>query len=388
MTTMRSWMPKAATTGLVVVSALVLVLVYHGFRGSFTPGVTVTVESGRTGLMLERGAMVKAHGVQVGSVSDVRHTADGAVVEVRLDPDEAARLPADVGADIRATTVFGAKYVTLTDPPSIGAVGLSDGAVLRAASVTVETNTVFESLSEVLQAVDPAKLNSTLGAVATALRGRGEALGSALTDAEMVLERLEPRTETLRRDLAAAESTADIYTGATDEIVSSLDNLAVTGTTLVERADDLDRVLLATIGMGDAGRRVVEPNSARIVDVLDLLRPTASLLEEYSPVLPCFFQGADRARQLAEPASGGNGSTMMLNSTFLLGVDPYEYPRNLPVVEATGGPRCGPLPIVTADETPAAYLVADTGANPFEAGNTSPVFVPGSLFELLTGGAG
>lgn len=381
-------MPKAATTGLVVVSALVLVLVYHGFRGSFTPGVTVTVESGRTGLMLERGAMVKAHGVQVGSVSDVRHTADGAVVEVRLDPDEAARLPADVGADIRATTVFGAKYVTLTDPPSIGAVGLSDGAVLRAASVTVETNTVFESLSEVLQAVDPAKLNSTLGAVATALRGRGEALGSALTDAEMVLERLEPRTETLRRDLAAAESTADIYTGATDEIVSSLDNLAVTGTTLVERADDLDRVLLATIGMGDAGRRVVEPNSARIVDVLDLLRPTASLLEEYSPVLTCFLQGADRARQLAEPASGGNGSTMMLNSTLLLGVDPYEYPRNLPIVEATGGPRCGPLPVVNADEMPAPYVVANTGMNPFEAGNTSPVFVPEDLFELLTGGAG
>ncbi len=79
---------------------------------------------------------------------------------------------------------------------------------------------------------------------------------------------------------------------------------------------------------------------------------------------------------------------MMLKSTFLLGTDPYEYPRNLPVVEATGGPRCGPLPIVTVDETPAPYVVANTGANPFEAGNTSPVFVPDSLFELLTGGAG
>ena len=134
--------------------------------------------------------------------------------------------------------------------------------------------------------------------------------------------------------------------------------------------------------MGEAGRRVAEPNIGKIVDVLDLLRPTASLLEEYSPVLPCFFQGADRARQLAEPASGGNGATMMLSSTLLLGVDPYEYPRNLPVVEATGGPRCGALPIVAPEETPAPYLVTDTGANPFEAGNLSPVFVPESLFEL------
>lgn len=385
---MQAWMPRAATAGLIVVSAVVLVLVYHGFRGSFTPGVTVTVESGRTGLMLERGAMVKAHGVHIGSVSDVRRTSEGAVLELRLDPDAAARLPANVGADIRATTVFGAKYVTLTDPPSTGPVGLPDGTVLRASSVTVETNTVFESLSGVLQAVDPAKLNSTLGSVATALRGQGEALGTALTNTEIVLDRLEPRTEVLRRDLAAAEATADIYTNATDDIMASLEHLTTTGATVVDRADDLDRLLLATVGLGDAGRRVVEPNAGPIVDVLDLLRPTASLLEEYSPVLTCFFQGADRARQLAEPASGGNGSTMMLNSTLLLGVDPYEYPRNLPVVEATGGPRCGPLPIVTADEMPAPYVVADTGMNPFEAGNTSPVFVPEDLFELLTGGAG
>lgn len=388
MRSVPTWLPKVAATCFVVVSALVLVFVYHGFRGSFTPGVKVTVESGRSGLMLEDGAMVKAHGVHVGSVTAVQQTSSGAVIELRLDPDAAARLPADPGADIRATTVFGAKYVTLTDPPSPGPIGLAEGTVLRASSVTVETNTVFESLSDVLHAVDPAKLNRTLGALSSALRGQGESLGRALVDTDAVLTRIEPRTETLRRDLAAAEATADIYAGATDGIVASFDNLAVTGTTLVDRADDLDRVLLAAIGMGDAGRRVVEPNSEQIVDVLDLLRPTASLLEEYSPVLPCFLQGADRARQLAEPASGGNGSSMMLKSTFLLGTDPYEYPRNLPVVEATGGPRCGPLPIVTVDETPAPYVVANTGANPFEAGNTSPVFVPDSLFELLTGGAG
>ncbi|MEE2035182.1 MCE family protein [Rhodococcus chondri] len=379
-------MPRLAAAGLVVVSVGILLFVYHSFRGSFVPGVVVTVETARSGLVLEPGAMVKSHGVQVGTVSEVRHTPSGVHVELRLHPDDAARIPANAGADIRATTVFGAKYVTLTDPERPGAAGLQNGAVLRASGVTVETNTVFESLSAVLQAVDPAKLNSTLGALASALRGQGDTLGGALTDADTVLSRIEPRLGALSRDLDAAEATADIYAAATEEVMGSLDNLTVTGATVVEHADDLDRLLLATTGMGDAGRRVVEPNIVPIVDVLDLLRPTASLLEEYSPVLPCFFQGADRARQLAEPASGGNGATMMLNSTVLLGVDPYEYPRNLPVVEATGGPRCGPLPIVTPAETPAPYLVTDTGANPFEAGHRSPVFVPGSLFELLSGG--
>ncbi|TCN43871.1 phospholipid/cholesterol/gamma-HCH transport system substrate-binding protein [Rhodococcus sp. SMB37] len=380
-----TWVPKVVAAALVVVIAVVLLLVYHSFRGSFTPGISVTVETDRAGLMLERGSMVKAHGVQVGTVASVAHTPSGAVIELSLDPDDAERIPAGVGADIRATTVFGAKYVTLTDPPVPGPTGLSDGAVLLASSVTVETNTVFESLSGVLKAVDPAKLNSTLGAVSSALRGRGDALGAAIDDADVILSQIEPRLDVIDRDLAAAESSADIYTGATDDLVDSLDDVAVTGGTIVDRADDLDRVLLATSGMSDAGLRVVGPHTGEIVEILDLLRPTASLLDEYSPVLPCFFQGADRARRLAEPASGGNGATMMLNSTFLLGVDPYEYPRNLPVVEATGGPRCGLLPIVAPEQTPAPYLVARTGANPFERGNTSPVFVPDSLFELLSG---
>lgn len=382
----KDWLPTVAVAGLTVVSAVVLVLVGLAFRGSFAPGVTVVVETGRTGLVLERGAMVKAHGVQIGTVSEVRHTPDGAEVVLRLEPGDAARIPSDAGADIRATTVFGAKYVSLTVPDPPGPLGLAEGTVLRASRVTVETQSVFESLSGVLQAVDPAKLNRTLGALAVALRGQGDTLGQALTDTDAVLAQLEPRMDVIRRDLTATEATADIYASATDSVMDSLGNLTTTGATIVEHADDLDRLLLAAIGMGDAGRRVVEPNSTQIVDVLDLLRPTASLLEEYSPVLLCFFQGADRARQLAEPASGGNGSSMMLNSTLLLGVDPYEYPRNLPVVAASGGPRCGALPVVGEDDMPAPYLVANTGANPFEAGNTSPVFVPESLFELLSGG--
>ncbi|NLU82416.1 MCE family protein [Rhodococcus sp. HNM0569] len=382
---MARWVPKAAAAGFVCVLVAVLVLVYVSFRGGLATGTVVAVETHRAGLVLEPGSMVKAHGVQVGTVTGIRAGPDGVLIDLRLDPEEAQRLPSNVGAQIRATTVFGAKFVTLTDPPSPDPTPLHDGAVVYADRVTVETQTVFESLSNVLHAVDPAKLDETLGSLASGLRGRGDALGSALGDADTALSHLEPRLDAVHRDLVATEGAASVYTGAADDLAASLGNLTTTGATLTARADDLDRVLLAVTGMSETGSAVVEPNADAIVDVLDLLRPTASLLHEYAPVLPCFFQGADRARQLAEPASGGNGSTMMLNSTLLLGVDPYEYPRNLPVVEATGGPRCGALPTVTEGEMPAPYLVADTGANPFERGNTAPVLVPGSLVELLTG---
>jgi len=382
---MRTHLPRIAVAATLLVAVGILALVHQSYRGGFASGVTVTVETGRAGLVLDRGALVKRHGVQVGTVAAVHPSPTGAVVELSLFPGDAARIPADVGADIRATTVFGAKFVSLTDPVHPSGENLREGSVLRAANVTVETNSVFESLTSVLHAVDPAELNQTLGAAATALRGRGDDLGTALDDTGTILAQVNPRTDVLGEDLVATRSVAGTYTEAAPALLDSLGNLTVTARSVVDRAEDLDAVLLSVIGLTDTGIGVLEPNGPAIVGVLDLLRPTASVLEEYSPVLTCFFQGADQARLLAEPASGGNGSSMMLNSSLLLGSDPYEYPRNLPVVAATGGPRCGALPIVTAAESPAPYVVANTGANPFEAGNTSPVFVPGSILELLQG---
>ncbi|MGI9207401.1 MAG: MlaD family protein, partial [Rhodococcus sp. (in: high G+C Gram-positive bacteria)] len=81
---------RLATAGFVVVAAVVLLVVGLAFRGAFASGVTVTVDTGRAGLMLERGAMVKAHGVQVGTVTEDRHTPAGPVVVIRLDPADAA----------------------------------------------------------------------------------------------------------------------------------------------------------------------------------------------------------------------------------------------------------------------------------------------------------
>ena len=382
---MRTQLPRIAVAAVLVVTAGLLALVYQSYRGGFTPGITVTVETDRAGLVLDRGALVKHHGVQVGTVTAVHPSPTGAVVELSLFPDDAARIPADVGADIRATTVFGAKFVSLTDPAEPIGEYLREGSILRATNVTVETNTVFESLTSVLHAVDPAELNQTLGAAATALRGRGADLGTALDDTDLVLAEVNPRIDALGDDLAATRSVTATYADAAPALLDALGNFTVTARTIADRGDALDAVLLSVIGLADTGVGVLEPNGPAIVGVLDLLRPTASVLEEYSPVLTCFFLGADQARLLAEPASGGNGSSMMLNSSLLLGSDPYEYPRNLPVVAATGGPRCGALPLVTPAESPAPYVVANTGANPFEAGNTSPVFVPGSFLELLQG---
>ncbi|MGU3432526.1 MCE family protein [Actinomycetes bacterium M1A6_2h] len=383
--------PKLAALGLVLVISGIVAASYLSYSGAVAdavdPPVDITIESGRAGLVMNAGALVKMHGVEVGAVSAVRQTPSGAAIDVRLTPEGAKAVPAGVGADIAATTVFGAKYVTLTEAGSdVDRKPIARGTTISASSVTVEVNSIFESLTTVLAAIDPQKLSSTLTAVATALRGNGDGLGRSIDDANSLLTALEPSIPALRADLVAAADTTEIYADAAPDILATLGNLSTTADTIVEKKDTFDGLLVSLIGFGNTGASVLGENSAGIADVVHTLRPTARLLEEYSPVLTCLLQGADVARGYAEKVSGGNGRTMLLNSTILFGVPPYTYGSDLPRVAASGGPRCGALPNVTRADVPTPYVVADTGSNPFRAGNTGPVSVPSSILDFLPGG--
>lgn len=338
---------------------------------------------------MDPGALVKMNGVEVGRVASVRTTPAGAVVELRLTPDAAASVPSDVRADIASTTVFGAKFVTLSAPKGPVHTAISDGANIAADSVTVETNTVFESLTAVLGAVEPQKLNSTLGSLSTALRGQGATLGGAIDDSSAVLAALEPRVGAVQNDIVSGADTAEIYAGAAPDLLSTLDNVTTTSHTIVSQQNVLTELLAGLDGMGAEGSVVLGDNEQGIDSALTLLRPTASLLSNYAPGLTCFLQGADVARELAEPVTGGNGRSMLLNSTFLLGTEPYSYEDNLPKVNASGGPRCGALPRLTLGDVPAPYVVADTGGQDFGAqdpdggATRAPAIAPQSIFEFL-----
>ncbi|WP_052688915.1 MCE family protein [Williamsia herbipolensis] len=355
------------------------------FRGDLADTVTVSVHTPRAGLAMSPGSLVTRHGVAVGRVTSVADTGDGAVVRIAVAADAARSVPVDTGVDISSPTVFGAKAVALTDPPVTRARGLTRGQTIDADSVSVEVDTVFESLTRVLGAVEPAKLNSVLGALAGALRGNGARLGAAIDDTDAVVRSVNARLPALNRDLRSGATTAEIYAGSADDLMASLRNLTPTARTLDERSGDLDAVLMSAIGLGDSGNRVLSPNSGALVSAIQLLQPTAELLARYSPEFSCFLKGADLASENAEKVSGGNGSTMLLNSTIVLGAAPYTYPGNLPKVSAGGGPRCGALPRLGAGDIPAPYVVADTGANPYADRPTSPRLVNGPILQLLLG---
>jgi phospholipid/cholesterol/gamma-HCH transport system substrate-binding protein len=284
---------------------------------------------------METNAKVKLRGVQVGRVSEITGGKEPVVLNLAIDPDKIKFIPANVEAKIRATTVFGAKFVDLIYPDDPSPQRLAPGAVLKSRNVTTEVNTVFQNIVAVLDRIDPAKLNATLSALAEGVRGQGERIGEATTDANQVLLELNPRSETIRADWRALKDFNDTYSAAAQNIVSILDAASTTSVTVTKQADQLDALLLATIGLSNSGIKLIAPNQANLIKAINVLEPTTDLLFKYSPEYTCLLMGAQHLLDHGGyEGPGGNGRTLVLDTALSLGDDPYRYPDNLPIVGA------------------------------------------------------
>jgi virulence factor Mce-like protein len=328
-------------------------------------------------------AKVKLLGVQVGRVDSIDYRADGtAVLHLALDPAQLRRIPANITVDVASTTAFGAKYVQLIPPPIPDSHSLQPGAVLDAQRVTVEINTVFEQLTSVLTAVDPAKLNATLSAISQALSGRGKKIGDAFVELDSLLARLEPSLPNLEHDLQIAPSVINTYADAATDLTSTLANTTRLSRTLTDQQQNLDALLISAAGLGEIGADVVGANRQPLTDVLHLLVPTTALLNQYHGGLYCALAGMIPIMDTPPPPVPG----VLSGSSFTPGKERYRYPGNLPKVAAKGDPHCAEvgMPNLPFEGKP-KFLVADVGANPWQYGNQKIMLNSDRLKEVLFG---
>jgi phospholipid/cholesterol/gamma-HCH transport system substrate-binding protein len=227
-------------------------------------------------------------------------------------------------------------------------------------------NTVFQNLVELIKQIDPAKLNAVLSALAEGVRGQGERIGQATTDANEVLLALNSRTDTMRADWQAAKGFSDAYSSAAQDILDTLSAASTTSATVTNQAKQFDALLLGIAGFSRSGINVLGPSADNFVKGFNLLTPTTDLLMKYNPELTCLLVGAKTTLDngLSDYTGGADGKSTIMDAALMLGDDPYRYPDNLPINAAKGGPGgkpgCGSLPDV-AKNWPVRYLVTDTG---------------------------
>lgn len=376
--TMKRNLAGLLTVGLTMA---IVALAIGLFQGSFTKTVPVAVMSERAGLVMNPDAKVKLHGAQVGFVKSIESMPGGrAKLNLAMNPAYMDIIPANVRVEIASSTVFGSKFVELVPPADPSAQALHSGQVLDADHVTVEINTVFEQLSTVLQRIEPAKLNETLGALATAVDGRGDQIGQMLSDFDGFLAKIEPGLSTMEHEIATAPEVLRAYADAAPDLVTTVDAATRLSETFVDEQQNLDALLVSVIGLADIGTDVVESNRIAIADVMRLLVPTTDLTNEYNPALTCGLGGAVQlAKAPGTPLPGG-----VLLQTIVLGQERYRYPDNLPKVAATGGPQCADLPKVPFQKSP-PFVIADVGTNPAQYGNEGILLNSDGLKQALFG---
>ncbi|HTY27689.1 MAG TPA: MCE family protein [Mycobacterium sp.] len=360
-----------------ILLAIIVVLVYMQFRGEFTPKTKLTMVSDRAGLVMDPGSKVTFNGVEIGRVTGVDAFNEGNTTRARLslevNPKYVEIIPANAIAEVKATTVFGNKYVAFSSPPNPSTARIKAGQVIDVTHVTTEFNTLFETLTSISEKVDPVKLNLTLSAAAEALNGLGAKFGQAVLNGNAVLDDINPQMPQIRSNIKQLANLADIYTKASPDFWNFLDNAVTTAGTLNRQQKDLDAALLAATGFGNTGADVFEAGAPYFVAGQRDLVPTSRLLDTYSPELFCMIR--NYATSKAKESTGGNGYSIDFHVGLTGAPNPYLYPENLPRVNARGGPGGAPgcWQEITHDFWPAPFLVADYGAslapyNHFELG--------------------
>jgi len=367
-----------------------VVLTYLSYTAAFSPVDIVTLTAPRVGLEMDRGNKVKYRGIQIGKVEDISYGDDQAQLRLTIDGGQLHYIPANAAVHIASSTVFGAKSVEFIPPKDPSPAALRPGAHLAVSAVSLEVNTLFQSLIGLLQKIDPVELNGTLSALAEGLRGHGHDLGGVLAGLNTLTQQLNPKLPTLQQDFRKTAAVANIYADAAPDLATVFNNTPTIAKTVVDQQTNLNTSLLSAIGLSNNAYDTLAPAEQNLIDAIKRLRAPLKVAADYSPEFGCLFGAIDRGIKEFAPILGVKKAGLFTSSSFILGAPSYTYPESLPIVNASGGPNCRGLPDLPTKQTGgswyrAPFLVTDNANIPYEPFTEMQVDAPSTLQWLFHG---
>jgi phospholipid/cholesterol/gamma-HCH transport system substrate-binding protein len=327
------------------------VLVYSK---SFVSTTDVALVAPDAGTALQSGADVEVRGVVVGSVGTITTNGRDARIQLKLQPGQASKLPANVTAELLPKTLFGQRYVDLLLPSTPSGEQLRSGDVIRpSGSSPTDLQDLFAKLLPVLKAVRPAQLAITLGALATSLRGEGSNLGRQIRVFAHYLHMFGPKVPKLLDDLAALRKVAANYTTASPDLLAALRNFTVSSRTLAARRAQFDALVSSVTSASDRLGSFFEANSPDIITLSRASLPTLRVLQRYSPEFPCLSRTLVDFIPVMNSAlgTGTREPGLHISAKVIPPRQPYRSGADTPVYRAGGGPRCPQVPTGTVDAT-------------------------------------
>ena len=208
--------------------------------GLINTNIPAYAEFSNCGQGLRERGDVKLRGVLVGIIEGIEKARDGNCrVELGLFEHSQEQIPANVGAQVRAKTIFGEKWVELLYPTEPASAFLAEGDVIPESRTIdpLEVETILNTALPLLESIDPENLSATLEALSTGFVGHEEA---AIRGIESGIEALRPLNNNeglLNKGISQLAEVSKTFQNVDDDLFSALDRLDVIQRFTIDKRD-------------------------------------------------------------------------------------------------------------------------------------------------------
>jgi phospholipid/cholesterol/gamma-HCH transport system substrate-binding protein len=304
--------------------AVLLGLLFAAFRAQDLPiiggGDTYYAAFSEAG-GLKQNDEVRIAGVRVGKVQAVEIDGDHVRVEFRVQGD-AAFGPQTVAA-IKIKTLLGSMFLSL-DP-------VGEGQMKKGAEIPLERTTspydvveAFAGLADTAEEIDTDQLARSLTTVADLTRNTPEEFRGALTGLSSLSRNVAKRDDQINSLLKNLGNVSTILDKRDDDIIALMSDADVLFSALVDRREQIHRLLTSTSKLSRELRRLVRESRAD-------LKPALTHLENVVAVLNKNEDNLDNSLRLMAPFYRVFANT--------LGTGPWfdTYIQNMPPAPQVGG---------------------------------------------------
>lgn len=327
----RATLAVRGVVGLAVLALLVTLLVLVG-RGAFAEKFDATVTLDNAGGALVDGSDVRYEGVVIGRVQSIAHASERDAetgrqpveVGVQLDPELSEDVPDNVVARVLPATVFGTSFVELVSPGASGDFLRAGQRIPQDTSQeTLELQQVLDSIDQIVTALGPAELATTLHNLAQALDGNGEQLGVTIERLGSYLGRLNPEMPAVRRNLELLSSNLEAFQRYAPDLFEATDDVLVAARTLIEQERNFAALVTNGSAAFDETNALLTENEEQLISVLMTTAVTVDVLyDERDQVVAGVLAAADFGRGFTEAMSFGRYVRIDAN-LVLTGPQPY-----------------------------------------------------------------
>jgi phospholipid/cholesterol/gamma-HCH transport system substrate-binding protein len=217
----------------------IIVIVFGQFRFDRTTAYTAEF-SNASGL--RDGQFVRAGGVEVGKVSDLKLIGNGDRVQVTLNVDRTLPLYQSTTAQIRYQDLIGNRYVNLDRGTGEGADRvLPPGGFIPMSRTqpALDLDALIGGFKPLFKALDPEKVNTIASSLVTVLQGQGGTINDILDQTAQLTSTLADRDQAIGEVITNLNTVLATTVKHEKEFDQTVNNLEVLITGLRNRADPL-----------------------------------------------------------------------------------------------------------------------------------------------------